>query len=511
MNLPQYKYIENYDEQQKSRYLALLPQLGSNIHFDEDTWVCDKRMRSAGEPKNYMNLYFSAVPSAYKEMVKYYSLLRLLHGDTVRTIRSRIARLVPYLKFLTAACSAPLLSDCDIRTASRLKEHLDASSLADSTIRDIWREAGTLFRTINGFDGVPCKNPFARNPYERTEKLDSKYIPDKVAEKLDCIFRREEMDLHIRCIYWLLRLIPSRISEVLAMAIDCVKPYNGNFVLFIPTWKQNGGNMEPVLRSVHIENTGIAGYLLDLLRAQQAAAAELQEHLPENKRGCLFTYRRVLHYKNGTASQPGRVQSVCPAVVDYHFKRICELYGVRDENGKVYNLTSHQFRHNGITDRLEAGFTLEQIADMTGHHGNAMIWNAYSHLDLKPKTILQKQRYVLNEPKPPDNPYILFGGRILHMEEMLEKRLLKNLRAHKVPGGICGDVTGCKSDMWDCLECGHFIPDRDQLSYFEEQASAWRSKADRFSDFPAIHANALRNADLFERIAAKLLGGEKDE
>jgi hypothetical protein len=48
MNLPQYKYIENYDEQQKSRYLALLPQLGSNIHFDEDTWVCDKRMRSAG-------------------------------------------------------------------------------------------------------------------------------------------------------------------------------------------------------------------------------------------------------------------------------------------------------------------------------------------------------------------------------------------------------------------------------------------------------------------------------
>jgi len=56
MNLPQYKYIENYDEQQKSRYLALLPQLGSNIHFDEDTWVCDKRMRSAGEPKNYMNL-----------------------------------------------------------------------------------------------------------------------------------------------------------------------------------------------------------------------------------------------------------------------------------------------------------------------------------------------------------------------------------------------------------------------------------------------------------------------
>jgi integrase len=511
MNLPQYKYIENYDEQQKRRYLALLPQLGSNIRFDEDTWVCDKRIRSAAEPENYMNLYFSAIPSAYKELVKYYALLRLLHGDTARTVRSRIARLVPFLKFLTEACLAPLLSDCDIRTASRLKEHLDASSLADSTIRDIWREAGTLYRTMDGFNGIPCKNPFARNPYVRTVKLDSKYIPDKVAEKLDGIFRREEIDLHIRCVYWLLRLIPSRISEVLGMAIDCVKPYNGNFVLFIPTWKQNGGNMEPILRSLHIEDTGIAGYLLDLLRAQQTAAAELQEHLPENKRGCLFTYQRVLHYKNGAASQPGRIQSVHPAVVEYHFKRICEQYGVRDENWQVYNLTSHQFRHNGITDRLEAGFTLEQIADMTGHHGNAMIWNAYSHLDLKPKTILQKQQYVLDEPKSTENPYILFGGRILNMEEMLEKRLLKNLRAHRVPGGICGDVTGCKSDMWDCLGCGHFIPNRDQFSYFEEQAAAWRSKADRFPNFPTIRANALRNAELFERITIKLLGGEKDE
>ena len=65
--------------------------------------------------------------------------------------------------------------------------------------------------------------------------------------------------------------------------------------------------------------------------------------------------------------------------------------------------------------------------------------------------------------------------------------------------------------MWDCLGCGHFIPDRDQFSYFEEQAAAWRSKADRFPNFPTIRANALRNAELFERITIKLLGGEKDE
>jgi len=153
MNLLQYKYIENYDKQQKNRYLALLPQLGSNIHFDEDIWICDKRIRSAAEPENYMNLYFSAIPFTYKGLVKYYALLRLLHGDTSRTVRIRITRLVPFLRFLTEACSVPLLSGCDIHTASRLKEYLDASDRSISTIRDIWREAGTLLRTMKGFDG----------------------------------------------------------------------------------------------------------------------------------------------------------------------------------------------------------------------------------------------------------------------------------------------------------------------------------------------------------------------
>ena len=511
LKLPHYENVEIYDTQQKKSYLALLSQLGSCIRFEDDTWVCDRRTRSAGEPLNYSNIYYSSVPFVYRELVKYYVLLCLLHGDTVKTVRARITRLVPFLKFLTECRKDFLLSDCDVQTASKLKEHLDSSDLAYQTIRDVWREAGALLRTMNGFNGITCKNPFTHNPYSRAEKLAYKYIPEKIAQDLDDVFQRDEVDLHLRCIYWLLRLIPSRVSEVLGMAIDCIKPYNGNFVIFIPTWKQNGGNMEPVLRSIHIRDTGIAGYLLELLWAQQTVALELQEQLPEDRRGVLFVYRRVLHYEKGGASQPGRIQNVFPAVLDYHFKRICKQYDVRDERGRIYNLTSHQFRHNGITDRLEAGFTLEQIADMTGHHGNAMIWNSYAHLDLKPKTIQQKQKYVLNEPETAENPYILFGGRILNMEEMMEKRLLKNLRAHKVPGGICGDITGCKSDMWNCLECDHFIPDKEQLSYFREQADAWRAKADRFSEFPVIHANALRNSGLFERIVLKLLEGEKDE
>ena len=179
---------------------------------------------------------------------------------------------------------------------------------------------------------------------------------------------------------------------------------------------------------------------------------------------------------------------------------LCRRYNISDETGNVYVVTTHQFRHNGITDRLAAGFTAAQIAEMTGHHGDAMIFNAYAHLNLMPETIREKQNYVLAERQESDKRYVLFGGRILNMDEQVEQRLMKNLRAHRVRGGICSDITTCKSDMWNCLECKAFVADTEQTEYYREQISLWREKQVRFSAFPIICENAKRNAGLFESI-----------
>jgi len=94
------------------------------------------------------------------------------------------------------------------------------------------------------------------------------------------------------------------------------------------------------------------------------------------------------------------------------------------------------------------------------------------------------------------------------MEEQLEKRLLRNFRAHKVRGGICSDITGCKSDMWNCLECESFVPDAGQIGYYEEQSLLWREKSARFSTFPLIKGNAEKNAELYECILKKLKDSE---
>lgn len=509
MNLPTYKHYEIYEENRKYEYKSLLCQLGTDICFEDNKWICDKRVKTQSEPLNYSIIYFTTIPERFRDMSKYYALIRIANGDTVRTIKSRMSRIKWFWEFIEKENIR--FEEIHVSTAHIFKEFLTDTECSIATIKDVWRETNTFVNTMNGFDGVKIKNPFTINPFVSNKKLYYKYIPEYVATQLDEVFRKEEIDLYLRCVYWLLRLIPSRISEILGMSIDCIKPYCNHWVLFIPTWKQNGGNLKPIYRTIHIEDKGMGEYLLSLLNQQRDLAQKLQKELPKEKCGLLFTYRSIYHYKNCEKSAARSIRVATVNVIEKQFKRICKQYEIKDENNRIYCVTSHQFRHNGITDRLEAGFTIEQIADMTGHHGDAMIWNAYSHLDLKPKTIIEKQQYVMDEPRDNKNPYVLFNGRILNMNEQTEKRLLKNMRALKVPGGICSDVTGCNGDMWNCLECEHFIPDAGQLSYFREQVQNLKDKAGKFESYPIIRENALKNAELFETIIDKISGGKSDE
>ena len=71
-----------------------------------------------------------------------------------------------------------------------------------------------------------------------------------------------------------------------------------------------------------------------------------------------------------------------------------------------------------------------------------MIFNAYAHLNLMPETIREKQNYVLAERQESDKRYVLFGGRILNMDEQMEQRLIYAaiLQLAKVICGIALNV-----------------------------------------------------------------------
>ena len=499
--------FETFKNGKEAEYRRFVEHLGNDVRFTEDKWVCDKLRRSPAETTAHLTLIFNGLPNQYRDTVKYFAALRFIQGKSLATIKTHIVDLIRFFDYWNEGYAVELYK-CDEFAAAGFFKYLEKSGLAEYTKSGIWSSVNMFFKIMDGWDDATLKNPFSLTPYKKRKKFDDKYIPESVALHLDKVFKNEDIPLHLRCAYWVLRLIPSRISEVAGMGIDCLKRYNGNYVLFIPTWKQNGGWREPIMRSIHLEEAGIAAYLIGLIKEQQEATRQLQEYLPIHQQGALFTYRQRFERKGQLPYFSNQYRVINKDTVQRAFHDTCVNYNVIDKEGKIYELTSHQFRHNGITDRLASGFTAAQIADMTGHHGSAMIFNAYAHLNLLPETIIQKQEYVSHEADNRENRYVLFGGRILNMEEQLEKRLLRNLRTHKVRGGICSDVTGCKSDMWNCLDCEFFVPDAEQLEYYQEQAMLWREKCIRFSSFPIIKGNAERNAELFERVLKKLKGGE---
>ena len=495
---------QRYEYDSRIRYLEFLRELGTDILFEADTWICDSRTRYPYAGNHAVSIYFSRIPHTYRELVKYYAILRLRNGITVRTVKTELSGLSTYTAFI--AEQGMELSQVSVQTAGEFRRYLDKQGYATCTKSRIWSSVSVLHDSMRDFEQAPLKNPFYKNPYPAHEKKDEKYIPEYVAGQLDRAFYDEALPLELRTLYWVLRLIPSRIHEALSMKADCLKPYLGNYVLFIPTWKQNGGHKEPIQRSIHIKNEGMGAYLIDLLSAQQMAATELRDQIPEQLRGALFAYRRQIVRKDGRIDGTKSCGVLSWNVVSQRLREICRHYDIHNEAGSRYVFTSHQLRHNGITDRLAAGFTIEQVAEMTGHHGSAMLWNSYAHLEQQ-GAILDRQREIIHEPA--GNPYVLFGGRILHMDDSTEKRLLSNLRAHRVRGGICCDVTNCKSDMWSCLNCAGFVPDAEQLVFYEEQLTAWENKALRFAAFPLIRQTAQKNAELFRVMIEKVKGGDK--
>jgi len=86
---------------------------------------------------------------------------------------------------------------------------------------------------------------------------------------------------------------------------------------------------------------------------------------------------------------------------------------------------------------------------------------------------------------------------------------LKNIRAHRVRGGICSDITCYKSDMFTCLECEHFISEKEQSPYFKEHLIEWDKKVQIFKEIESIKKMAQKNRGLFQNVINQLESEDK--
>lgn len=474
--------------------------------FYEDKWIMDKAKRSGGEKIRDYTLYFSNIPLNYREIFKWYALSRLGKAG-VRNLVASMNSYAHFFRYLVNEHGSISLSDINSALIKDFELYMKKLNLAKSTKEGIWSCARLFFLTMADWDDMPSKTVFGRgNPFARKKrdlKIEGKYIPDFVCNQLDRLFyENQNISNPVRLAYWLMRAIPSRVTEITSMKIDCLKPalYNHTEVILIPTWKQNGGNYQPEIRSIYIDpESEFESYLIDLIQKQQDTAKMFQSKVEE--KDYLFTYNPW---------GGNKVKILDKDAVSRAFRKICRDANITDEAGNIYYFTSHQLRHNGITDRIDAGFSFIEIRDMTNHKGNSMIWNSYYHVN-KEKT-LKKQEELFrktNNEKYLTKP-IYFRGRILNMDNGVEEQILKNIRTYRIMDGnenigVCADITGCKSKMFECLGCDYFVPNAEDIEYFKNQITIWTEKANLFRNKKQAYEKAVYNLELHKKLVERIL------
>lgn len=513
MDIDNKKIILNraFDNDEKEESKEILNIVGTNIDFNSNTWFCDKKLKSQDHRKSTATIYFNSVEEQYLEIMKYFALWKLQSRTSPNRISNKIQCINIFCKFIKE--EEITLYKINKHVVNKFKLYLDEKTEYATTYKnEIWSAMNDLIKFFSSSERMNLsKNLFKKNPYERPKKHEYKYIPKEVIRQLDDVFRNQNIPKYIKLAYWIGRMIPSRSTEIAGMSLDCIKPYGEDtWVIIIPTWKQNGGYKQAQIRRIYVKYEGKGKFLVDLIKEYKDYATSLQQDLPEDKKGFLFTYKPMIfdgnYYKKTKEYRYNQYSNESHIlnrdILLTHFNNICKRFEIKGIKGNVYCFSQHQLRHNGITDRLQSGFTESEIMLLTEHMNTEMIVKTYNHHN---KEELVKSQKKVNEVIKNENQEsnasksVLFNGRIMNMDEKREQYFLKNFRAYKIMDlGICSDFVGCQSGLFECLDdCDYFVPDANSLDYFKEQVEEWGKKVDRFKNFLNDKENAEYNLKNF--------------
>lgn len=460
------------------------------IEFDAERWVCEKKAIKPTDEANKYTIYFANTPKAYSEWIRYFALVMFEGGARVKTVKENVGDIKTFFQFLHENYNSIPFEKVSYTEINKYKEYLDHKYNSVDTKHSKWSAVSNFYRKMKGADGFFKENIVPKNPFEKKRNNPDKYIPKDVADQLDIAFQDDNVPIPMRTAYWIMRFIPSRLGEVVRLPINCVKDVKDSWVITLYMWKQNGGYFKPELRTVRFKNESKeATFLYKLIKQQEEIAKSLQNQVPDDAKGYLFTYNKTYIHKRASEIA-GKIKyrndKVVVAASFYsisHFmEQFCDRYGVVDKDGETYHLTTHKLRHNGITDRIvEGGFEVDDVMAITNHKVDMMINRNYFHEDKNKSIEVQENVLKASGKQEDESQAVYFKGRIMNIDESMQRRLLRDIRKHKVKLGICMDIDGC-DNYYRCLSCEHFAPKAEDLHYFENEIEQWQRKLQFYRD-----------------------------
>lgn len=482
----------------------------SPSEYNDSKWLITVAQKQKNSPSYENKLSFEGFPCDDRvDMTKRWAIQMLLMRQSLSQIRQKIYRVRQFIEN-TSNHENKYFSDYSEKDIVDFYHYVFENEQTLQNQLEKWLFLKQFMSDIGCGEQALMMEKITVPLHHKKKRHDEKYIPDEIAKRMDYIFKTDEtIPLPYRCIYWTLRLLINRINEVCSMQENCLKQVTEDtYVLTLPTFKQSGPYAVPQLRLVEIKYEGIGSYLIDLLKEQIEYAKE--HHDPDAEVNFLFRSPCYMYIqKSGKYSIWGtEIHSLNRMNVSNFFKKFCKGHDLTDENGDPYNITTHQFRHNATSDRLNSGiFRAIDIITLTGHHNTAMVEQSYTHTT--PKQLAEKVHNIehgdVNTPAP-----VIFHGRVINgvntdkrLEQIAARPFAK--RIHNL--GICSDIRGCSKDRFQCLKCEYLVPDVADLDYYIHEKEDWEQKLEKARNLGMDYfaENCEYNLELFRHIIDRIL------
>jgi len=303
---------------------------------------------------------FSFIPyKGMKKLVKSCVWQRWQKGEkTLNALKNDMTGFKEFINFtqINQITTLATLTNADTK---RYKSHLASVISSSGTPLKPFSQKG-YFNSLKSivvfgqkeqmFSEVPRNEVFSPKEFSSIgKKIVITFIPDEIVKAINIKLPLEE-NIYLKSGIIIMQCTGIRKGDLLKLKVDCLKkhPIDGGDVIryFIHKTRKNKSVKIPAICAEAIKN------LIE-------HTSELREKMPPEKRDYLFIHRGGNSHRSNTTISNKSFQT--------WIRDFCIKHEIKDSNGEIYNLSSHQFRRTLFTDMLSKGLSLKAIS----RHGGA--------------------------------------------------------------------------------------------------------------------------------------------
>lgn len=330
---------------------------------------------------------------------------------------------------------------------------------------------------------VPKTEIFTGNEYvgvNRNLKID--FIPDEILEKINKALVNEE-NPYVKYGIIILQSTGMRIGDMLKLTTNSIKPHLiSGYTL---TWYDHKNRKERQPMPIPNECAITVEKLIEYTK-------ELREQADDSIKDYLFIYNS----KNS-------IEVIIQRTYQYWLQYFIRDNDIRNTDGALYNLKSHQFRRTLATDMLSKGTDLKAIQEVLGHSSPMTTKQSYADVKDKERAEVFKNIGIIGNINKVDETVITDKKDLIWFKENKDK-------GARMEDGYCtkpctdGKICDRLLKRQKCYTCSRYITTPEYLQAHKNHLAELEKQLDGniYGDHYAEHF--LPTIEILKEIVKRL-------